>query len=88
MPRQVEGKVKQLGSLLSDLLALYSDPANAADFARYEAAISTALTKHQLICTALRCDQSFTSRRRMPARKNENPARNRQDESQTSEQPP
>jgi hypothetical protein len=63
MARLVKGKVEQLGVVLSELLALYSDPANAADFARHEAALSTALTKHQLICTALRCDQSFTSRK-------------------------
>jgi hypothetical protein len=69
MPRLVKGKVEQLGAVLSELLALYSDPANAADFARHEAALSTMLTKHQMICTALRCDQSSTSRKenRRPA---------------------
>jgi len=67
MPRPVtlavSSKVEQLGAVLSELLALYSDPANAADFARHEAALSTTLTKHQLICTALRCDQGMTSRK-------------------------
>jgi hypothetical protein len=64
MTQAVSGKVEQLGIVLSELLALYSDPANADDFARHEAALSTTLTKHQLICTALRCaDQSFTSRK-------------------------
>jgi hypothetical protein len=56
-------KVEQLRIVLSELLALYSDPANAADFARHEAVLSTMLTKHQLICTALRCDQDLTSRK-------------------------
>ncbi len=55
MPRLVKGKVEQLGVVLSELLALYSDPTNAADFARYEGALSTALTKQQLLCGAIRC---------------------------------
>jgi hypothetical protein len=55
MPRPVKGKVEQLGAVLSELLALHSDPTNAADFARYEAALSTALTKQQLLCSGIRC---------------------------------
>jgi hypothetical protein len=39
MPRPVvSSKVEQLGAMLSELLALYRDPANAAAFARNEAA--------------------------------------------------
>jgi hypothetical protein len=72
MPRPITtivcSKVEQLGDVLSELLALYRDPANAAAFARKEAALSTMLTKHQLLCTALRCttDQSPTSRKEAP----------------------
>jgi hypothetical protein len=61
----VSSKVKQLGAVLSELFALYRNPSNAAAFARNEAALSTMLTKDQLLCTALRCtsDQSSTSRK-------------------------
>jgi hypothetical protein len=60
-PKAVGGKVEQLGVVLSELLALYSDPVNAADFARHESALSTALTKQQLLCSAIRC--SFDRRK-------------------------
>ena len=49
----VTNKVEQLGSVLSELAALYGDPAKAAAFARNKGALSTALTKHQLLCSAL-----------------------------------
>jgi hypothetical protein len=60
--RAIKSKVEQLSGLLSELVALYRDPATAGDFAEHQAALSTTLTKHQLICTAIRCtDQSFAS---------------------------
>jgi hypothetical protein len=61
----VTSKVGQLGKVLTELLALYSDPGNAAAFARNESGLSTALTKHQLLCTALlsNVDQSPPSRK-------------------------
>jgi hypothetical protein len=49
----VTRKVEKLSAVLSDLLALYRVPANAAAFERNEAALSTLLTKHQL-CFARR----------------------------------
>jgi hypothetical protein len=41
----VASKLEQLGMILADLAALCLDPANVADFARHEAALSTTLTK-------------------------------------------
>ena len=71
MTRPVKDKVEQLRVVLSELVALYSNPANAADFARHEATLSTMLTKHQLLCTALRCtaDEIQRAERRTAAPK-------------------
>jgi hypothetical protein len=69
--RTVEAKVNELGTVLSELARLHRNPANAADFARHEAALSTALTKHQLICAAIRCtDQSFANSKENARSKN------------------
>jgi hypothetical protein len=63
--RTVKANVNQLGAVLSELARLRRDPANAADFARHESALLAALTKHQLICSALCCatDQSRNNRK-------------------------
>jgi hypothetical protein len=60
----VKGKVEHLGTLLSELVLLYRDPANATDFAQHQAALCTALTKHQLLCTALGCSTGQIRNRR------------------------
>ena len=54
-PLTVKAKVEQLGEVLSELTRLCRDPSNATDFTRHEAALCAALSRHQFICSALRC---------------------------------
>jgi hypothetical protein len=55
----VTSKVEQLSEVLSELLAL------AADFARDEAKLSAALTKHELLCTAMCCIVKTSARQKI-----------------------
>jgi hypothetical protein len=49
----ITAKVQQVNAALGELLALYGDPANDAEFAGLKADLMSGLTKHQLICSAV-----------------------------------